>query len=300
MSLLIPIIIAIGVWWIGTGVVLYLQQQLRSTRLRLIVSLSVLSLLALSSITLTSSGFAHWQSYAGFISAVVLWGCLELSYYTGLITGTHKQTCPDRCSTWKRFRLALSASIWHETSVLIIGSLVVLLLFDAENPVGLYTFMVLWMMRWSAKLNLFFGVPNFNTDWFPKNMAYAHSYIRRAPVTAFFPVSILLACLVAFLWLSDSLAVDSPRALSTTLPAILLLLAILEHAFMVLPIADSALWNRIFADDDITPDNANAPSNPAHYTPQSRLEEVASGSTTDQVSVTLVPVDTSTSGPVTR
>lgn len=250
MSLLTPILVVIAVWWIGTGLVLFLQQSIVRVKAPLAISLVVVSLVSLAGLFIGGSGTEPWQSYLGFVSAICLWGSIELSYYSGLISGVHKRNCPDDCDTGKRFRLALGASIWHEVSVLFAGGVVMTLLLQAQNPAGLYSFLVLWLMRWSAKLNLFFGVPNFNTDWFPKRLAYAHSYIRRSPVTLFFPVSVILASLVAMHLISTALAMPDQQALTHILPGVLLLLAILEHLFMALPIADSELWNRIFSRDD--------------------------------------------------
>ena len=85
------------------------------------------------------------------------------------------------------------------------------------------------------------------------------------------------------------------------LPGMLLLLAILEHVFMALPIADSELWNRIFACDDselqFIDDNANAnrlkeeSSKRIHERTQARIHKVITVSTDQTVSVTLNPVD---------
>lgn len=250
MSLLVPLFSVIAIWWIGTGVVLYIQQRLSSTRLALGIALLAVSVVSLGILMSVSLEISSWNAYAGFMAAVVLWGCIELSYYSGLVAGIHQQTCPQHCSTWRRFQLALGASLWHEISVLFIGMLVIALHWDAPNAAGLYTFLVLWTMRWSAKLNLFFGVPNFNTDWFPARLDYAHSYIRRAPVSVFYIVSVSIACVVAWRLLSTSIQQPAPHSLITGLPGVLLMLAILEHFFMALPIADAKLWNRIFARED--------------------------------------------------
>jgi len=252
MSLIVPLLSVIAIWWIGTGVVLYLQQRLTSTRLVLASTLLCVSLLTLIILKIVAHDVSSWNSYAGFVAAVVLWGCIELSYYSGLVSGVHQRECPPHCSTYRRFQLALGASIWHEISVLFAGLIVVTLHWSEPNPTGLYTFLVLWMMRWSAKLNLFFGVPNFNTDWFPARLAYAHSYIRRAPVSVFYVVCVSIACVVAWKLLSLSLQQPSPLSLTSGLPGVLLMLAILEHFFMALPIADAKLWNRIFARDEPT------------------------------------------------
>ena len=307
MSLLTPILVVIAVWWIGTGLVLFLQQSIVRVKTPLIVSLVVVSLLSLAALVISGSGTQPWQSYMGFVAAICLWGCIELSYYSGLIGGVHKRACPDGCETGKRFRLALGASIWHEVSVLFAGGVVMTLLIQADNSAGLYSFLVLWLMRWSAKLNLFFGVPNFNTDWFPKRLAYAHSYIRRAPVTLFFPVSMMLASLVAMRLITIALETPPQQALMHILPGVLLLLAILEHLFMALPIADSELWNRIFSrDDDVqsNPQNdapqadteAGQPMNTApvtsiHSHTQERVQRALGASTNKPVSVTLKQVE---------
>lgn len=256
MSLVNPVLIVIVTWWVGTGVVLYLQQRTRQTSAVLVIALLATSAASLLILKLASNGFAAWQSYAGFMAAVVLWGCLELSYYTGLISGIHKQHCPENCHTARRFRLALGTSIWHEISVLAAALVVVALCWKAANPAGLYTFTVLWLMRWSAKLNLFLGVPNFNTDWFPKRLAYAHSYMKRSPVSLFFPLSVLLASFVSIGMMFNAVSAPASQALAIALPCVLLMLAILEHLFMALPVADSALWNRVFAREDGESDRA--------------------------------------------
>lgn len=250
MSLVTPILIVVALWWLGTGIVLYLQQRVVRVGLPFLVCLCAMALLSLFGMKVSASTPNMWQIYLGFTAAIALWGCIELSYYTGIISGVHTRHCPENCDNGKRFRLALGTSIWHELSVLFAGAVVVTLFHKADNPVGLYCFLVLWFMRWSAKLNLFFGVPNFNTDWFPKRLAYAHSYIRRAPISLFFPISMLAASLVAFKLISSALIAQGDQTLITLLPGILLSLAILEHIFMALPIADSELWNRIFVRED--------------------------------------------------
>lgn len=301
MSLVAPILIVMFTWWIGTGMVLYLQQRIPLVRTPLILSLLAFTVASLCAMVLSASGTQAWQSYMGFVGAIVLWGCIELSYYTGLIGGVHMRSCPDNCNNGKRFRLALGASIWHEVSVLLAGGVILTLLHDAVNTTALYSFLVLWLMRWSAKLNLFFGMPNFNTDWFPKRLAYAHSYIRRSPVTWFFPLSVFVASMVATHLISTALSLPPEQSLMMILPGMLLLLAILEHVFMALPIADSELWNRIFACDDselqFIDDNANAnrlkeeSSKRIHERTQARIHKVITVSTDQTVSVTLNPVD---------
>lgn len=251
MSYIVPMLFVVAAWWLGTGIVLYLQRRLEQPGASLALWLSVAGLSALMLLWEAAADHSHWHSYAGLVAATVLWGCIELSYYCGLIGGTHKNPCPESCTTRTRFRLALGASLWHELSVVATGLIVIALLWDAVNPTGLYCFLVFWLMRWSAKLNLFFGVPNFSTEWFPQRLAHLHGYIRRAPVSIFFPLSVGLALLVAWqlLYAPAGDQEDSVVRLSTILPGVLMLLAVLEHLFMALPIADTRLWNRLFVKD---------------------------------------------------
>ena len=268
--LLAALLFAVALWWLGTGVVLYLQQRLEPGEAPGGTSGAALAIGAAASLALVAllwSGARDGAvpSFAAFSAAIVLWGTLELSHYLGLVTGTHERRCPAGARGWQRFRLALGTSIWHELSVLGAGLMLTALLWSANNPAGLYTFLVLWLMRWSAKLNLFFGVPNFSTEWFPARLSHLASYVRHAPVSVLYPVSLTLAALAVVQLVALALDNGERHALVHALPAALLLLAVIEHAFMALPIADTRLWNRVFGLRDPLADAATPP--PARRTP---------------------------------
>ena len=253
-SFLLALVFAVALWWLGTGIVLGLQQRLRAGGdaeedpaahgLALGVAAGVVG--GIGALVWAGGHPGVLSSLGGFTAALILWGALELSHYLGFVTGTHRDVCPDGARGWRRFRLAIVTSMWHELSVLGIGLALLALLHDAPNSAGLHTYLVLWLMRWSAKLNLFLGVPNFSTEWFPRRLAHLASYIRRAPVSALFPVSLTLATLVAITLGRLALEAPGTRALMHALPAALLALAVVEHLFMALPVADTRLWNRVF------------------------------------------------------
>ena len=240
------VLVVVAVWWLGTGIVLRLQQRLIPTNLSTSVGIIFIACLGFGVLLLTRQNLSWISIISGFISAVVVWGCIELSYYLGRIAGTHQSICPPSITTWARFKLALGTSIWHELLVTGLGLLLILLFYKASNTVGLYTYMVLWLMRWSAKLNLFLGVPNFNTSWIPARLAYISSYIRTGTITPFFFISILSASFVVFQLLSKSTQVGIEQPLIYIIPAILLILAIVEHVFMLLPFQEVKMWNRVF------------------------------------------------------
>jgi putative photosynthetic complex assembly protein 2 len=236
---------ALFLWWFSTGVILYLDQRSERTYPW---SMAVATL-----VMLASFGVLAWSrdigtvlgAYASFTAGVLIWGWMEMSYFMGFITGPRKAPCPENCRGWERFRLALSTSIYHELLIVLAGALMIWLTWGAVNPVGTWTFVILWLMRWSAKLNLFLGVPNLNEDWLPERIRFLTTYLSKRPMNLLFPISVSVATVIMCLLVDRALALpaDGFGASALLLGATLLALAILEHWLLVLPLADGALWS---------------------------------------------------------
>jgi putative photosynthetic complex assembly protein 2 len=108
---------------------------------------------------------------------------------------------------------------------------------------ALATYLILYLARIFAKLNLFFGVPRINLEFVPRRLSHLKSYFRRGPVTFAFPLAItaltaLLAICTERLWFAGSDVTIVGYGLLTTLAA----LALLEHWLMVIPLPDAKLW----------------------------------------------------------
>lgn len=131
----------------------------------------------------------------------------------------------------------------HELALVVLGAAVFLLTAD-DGRLALWTFLTLWVMRLSAKLNLFLGVRNLNDHFLPAHLHYLASYFRRRPMNALFPFSMLLSCIAAlFLWRSALTAGTSEQEVTAlVLVAVLLTLGIVEHALLVLPLPQDGLW----------------------------------------------------------
>jgi putative photosynthetic complex assembly protein 2 len=113
----------------------------------------------------------------------------------------------------------------------------------AENLFGLWTYIILYFARVSAKLNLFLGVPRINVEFVPHALRHLTSHFRVASVNWLFPVSSValsfaLACWIERLWAVQSPADIAGFSLLTALTA----LALFEHWVMVLPLPDAKLW----------------------------------------------------------
>ena len=77
--------------------------------------------------------------------------------------------------------------------------MLVLLTWGAPNQIGVWTFVILWLMRLSAKLNVYLGVPNLTEEFLPDDLAYLKSYFANAPMNLLFPISVTPSTLVTLL-----------------------------------------------------------------------------------------------------
>jgi putative photosynthetic complex assembly protein 2 len=179
-----------------------------------------------------------------FLSAIAIWGWHEMTFLRGYITGPHKTPLEPGVKGWKRFIQATNTVIWHELALVLTGIAILALTWSAPNQFALWTFMLLWGMRLSAKLNLFLGVPNFALDLFPERLKHMRSFTAKKPMNALFPVSVTLGTAGSVLLAQQALAAGATPLdqLGFALLATLLALAVLEHWFLVLPLPDEALW----------------------------------------------------------
>ena len=235
---------AVFIWWFSTGIVILLNRMSRSAiRLSLVLS-SLLGLAALVGLAHTAQQTGVAGAYCAFTCALLAWGWNELSFLTGWITGPRTSALPAGTVGWPRFVESCRAVLWHELGILLVGLAVVAITWDAPNQVGTGTYLVLWVMRTSAKLNLFFGVRNLSEEFLPAHLAYLQSFFRRRPINAFFffAVAGASACLFALVAGAQDALSSAAHAVGYALVATMLALAILEHLLLVLPLDTTALW----------------------------------------------------------
>ena len=239
-----PALYALFVWWLGTGIILYLDSLPTHTYRWSLTGGALVLIGAIVGVVVSGSGTSVAHAYIGFTCGVLVWGTLEMSYFMGLVSGPHKTPCPPGCGSWRRFGLAIGTSLYHELSVVAMGLLLAVLCWNADNQVGLWTYCVLWVMRWSAKLNIFFGVPNLHIDWLPEHLRFLQSYMGQRSMNYLFPLSVSGGTIGCVLMISGALDLETGPFGSTgqLLVAVLLALAVLEHWFLVLPLPDEALW----------------------------------------------------------
>ena len=224
-----PAIALLG-WWLSTGIILYLNLLPRRSHRWSVLAFTVLGLLGLALLPQVSRDATAAGAVAGFAVALAVWGWMEISYLMDFITGTHRRSCPPGTRGWRRFRLALGTSVHHEVAVAGAGLAVISLSWGGPNQVATGTYLVLWLMRWSAKLNLFLGVSNFNEHWLPERSRYLVSYMRQRRMNWLFPVSVTLGTAAAALLGQAALAAgDSFGRIGNGLVCSLLALAVLFY-----------------------------------------------------------------------
>ncbi|MEQ1800664.1 MAG: putative photosynthetic complex assembly protein PuhE [Gammaproteobacteria bacterium] len=230
-------------WWFTTGVVLWLCGRPRASYRWSLAGATLLLAVALVGLYVSSRETTAPSAFLAFTCAVVVWGWHEISYYMGLVTGPRPAPLRPGSGGWQRFSQGIATSLYHDLAIVCTGLALLALTADSPNRVGAWTFLVLWVMRWSAKLNLFLGVPNLNEDFLPPHLRYLATYMRRRAMNPLFPVSVTAGTGVV-VWLVYPVAAGASAfdGAAAGLVATLLALAVLEHWFMVLPMNEAALW----------------------------------------------------------
>lgn len=239
-----PLLFALFAWWFSTGVVLWLDRQPRtSANLRLLAATAIGGA-ALVGIARSATDTSAMGAYAAFSCALAIWAWHELSFLSGAVAGPRTEPCPAGAVGWLRFRLAAATLIYHEIALAVTGLILLAITWGQPNQTAVWCYGVLFVMRISAKLNLFLGVPNFTDDFLPPHLAYLKSYFRRRAFNALFPVSVLGGLAIAVASATGALAAETGGAaqVGLTLTFALVSLALVEHAFMIAPFRDSVLW----------------------------------------------------------
>ncbi|CAN0304554.1 unnamed protein product, partial [Phaeothamnion confervicola] len=192
----LPLLYALLLWWFSTGVILYLDSLPRRTFRWSLAGASVLTVAALYALVRSSEMVSAVGAYIAFTAGVLVWGWLEMSYFMGLITGPWQSPCPPSVHGWRRFVLAIRTSLYHECAIVLTGGMMLWFTREQPNALAAWTFVVLWLMRWSSKLNVFLGVPNLNEDFLPEQLSYLKSFMPHRPMNLLFPVSITAATVV--------------------------------------------------------------------------------------------------------
>jgi len=245
LSYALPIGFALFVWWFSTGLIIYLDGLPRQTFRWSMLGASVLLIAALYVLAVSSRSATLSGAYWAFTAGVIAWGWQEISFYMGFVTGPRRAPCAEGCRGWRHFVHAVETSLYHELAIIAAAAAVITLTWGEPNQVGTWTFMILWWMHQSAKLNVFLGVRNLNEEFLPEHLNFLKSFLTKRPMNLLFPFSITISTVIATLLIA---AVVAPATtpfdhLAYLFLGTMMTLAILEHWFLVLPLPAAKLWS---------------------------------------------------------
>ncbi|WP_299438607.1 putative photosynthetic complex assembly protein PuhE [uncultured Rhodospira sp.] len=243
---ILPVLHAIGIWWLLTGLILYIDGLPARTFKWSMLVCTVAFVACLYGLWTSAADHTVSGAYAAFTYGLLVWSYQDITFYLGFVTGPRKQACEPGCRGWRHFGHALGASLYHEISIIVTLVVVVALTWGQPNQVALWTYLVLWWMHESARLNVFLGVRNVSEEFLPDHMEFLKSFLNNSKsINLLFPVSVTVSTVALVLMVMAILdpATSEIEAVGLTFVAAIMALAILEHWFLVLPLPAMAMWN---------------------------------------------------------
>ena len=240
----VGVVYVVFLWWFSTGAILWLDRRPRATYRSSLIAATTVAAVAAWGLDASLRDVTPAGAVIAFTCALAIWGWHELTFLTGLISGPRTIACQPDATGWRRFVLATSTLIYHELALLLTALAIIAVSWQEPNQIASWTFLILFCSRLSAKLNLFLGVPNFTDEFFPDHLRYLSSYLRRSPASVLFPVSLVAGVALAGALIATALGpgADMFEVTGFSLLFALATLAVIEHAFMALPLPDAALW----------------------------------------------------------
>ncbi len=250
MAFVLPALVAMFAWWISTGTILYLDRLPRPTFRWSMAAATILLVIGVRMVAASADDLSVASAYTAFFGSLAIWVWLEMSFLMGFVTGPRRSAPPPGVAGWARFRCAVEVILWHEIAALAAGLLVLSLTASAPNQVGLWTFLAIWLMKVSAKLNIHLGARNLGEHLLPPHLAYLAGYFTRRAMNPLLPVSLGMASLAVLVLILRAGAADASafEATGCILVATMLVLAILEHALLFLPLPAGRFWTLGFGD----------------------------------------------------
>jgi putative photosynthetic complex assembly protein 2 len=240
-----PILFALFVWWFSTGAIIFLDNLPRKTFRYSMIGATLVFAASAYGLAASSGDVSLRGAYVAFTFGMFAWGWQEISFYMGFVTGPRKQACPEGCSGWAHFGHAIQTSLWHELAIIGSAAIIVALTWGQPNQIGTWTFMVLWWMHQSAKLNVFLGVRNLNEEFLPEHLGFLKGFLTKKPMNLLFPISVTVSTVICVYLVQAARAPGATAfaASGFTFLATMMGLAILEHWFLVLPLPAAKLWH---------------------------------------------------------
>ena len=244
-----PALYCLFVWWFSTGLIVFLNNLPPRTFRWSFGAATAVAGISFYRLAAGSHDTSQAGAYAAFTYGLLVWGWHEMAFFMGFLTGPRKAACTHACPNacrggWRHFGHGVQACIDHELAILATGVGVLWATWHAPNQIGTWTFMALWGMRLSAKLNVFLGVLNLGETFLPPHLTYLLSFMSRRRMNWLMPISLAGGTLIAVLLVRGAMSPHMGVFDATGLVFLttMVVLAVVEHAMLVLPLPFAALW----------------------------------------------------------
>ena len=236
---------ALFVWWFSTAVIILLDNLPRRTFRWSMAAGSALFAISLWRIAASAHDTSVAGAYGAFTYAVLAWGWQEMSFFMGFVTGPRRTGARQNATIGERFADGVASCLYHELAILATALVIVASTWGEPNQAGTWTFMVLWAMRQSAKLNVFLGVRNLGERFVPTHLHYLLTYMAKRPMNPLMPVSVTAGTTVTVVlaFRIGQPGIGASEAATYTFLVTMLALAVLEHWMLVLPLPFERLWS---------------------------------------------------------
>jgi putative photosynthetic complex assembly protein 2 len=229
------IALVVLLWAASTALIFFLDSLPQKTFKWSMAMATVLLALSFIGIWIWRNDTSAFAILASFTASMLVWGWMEMSLYMGYVTGPRKQHCEHGCHGLAHFGHAVSVNLWHELAI-IAGAAA---LWFIGNDMALWTYVMLWLMHLSARLNVFLGVRNISAEFVPEHMAVLRSFLRKRNMNPLFPLS-CIALTTLTIWLAFN---SGSQSLPYTIAATLAVIGLIEHILLMLPLPVERLWH---------------------------------------------------------
>lgn len=241
----LPVFYAIFIWWFTTGLIVVVYGRSRPVQKIAFGLATILLAAALTGILVTRHESSTFAVYAGVSCGVVIWGWHVASYYLGFVTGRRPADDPPPASLslGRSFQQAFKAGIYHELLILLTAVLLAAMSWSAANRWALWTFLTLWLMHTSGKLNVFLGVRNFHIELLPHHLRYLDPLLGKSKGNALLPLVVIFAASFGLMlyYLGISPGTEAAETTGFLFVGTMILLGVFEHCLLVLPLP-ATLW----------------------------------------------------------
>ncbi len=234
---LLPLIYALALWWASTAIIIVLYRLARWTYRFSFAGATVIGLASLYGVWVVRDDTGMFGAYVAFTCGTLVWGWQLTGFYMGFVTGPRQEPVAYHPSDLVRFAQAVHASLHHELAALAGAGVMAAISWGAMNQLGVWTYLLLWLMHLAAKVNIFLGVRNFHAGLLPDHLHYLGAFFRFRPMNLFFPLSVTGAVVAAALFGRWALhpAASEFEAVAGTFLGFLTILGLLEIWLLMIP-----------------------------------------------------------------